>query len=107
KTDTGDVNHSVNNQVMLIRGTGGKLTQAAYFMTFGAFNATLAQEQGKLITYLDATFDAADPKLPSGVNRYYVPIACAVCHGGRRPKLNYLDTDHWFDRIRNDDFDAV
>jgi hypothetical protein len=107
KTDTGGVNHSVNNQVMLIRGTGGKLTQPAYFMTFGAFNAKDPGERGKLITYLDASFDAADPKLPSGVNRYYIPVACAVCHGGRKRKLNYLYTDHWFDRIRNDDFDDV
>ena len=106
KTDTGAVKHSVNNQVMLIGGTGTALTKPAYFMTFGAYDAKDPAEKGKLITYLDATFDAGAPKLPN-VKRYYVPTACAVCHGGGRTKLNYLDTDHWFDRIQHDDFDAV
>jgi len=112
KTQTGGVNHSVNNQIMLIRGTSGTLTQAAYFMTFGAYDSTDPTERGKLITYLDATFDAGDPSLKTlpkaGFRRYYVPVACAVCHGGGKPKLNYLDTDHWFDRIEhNDDFELV
>jgi hypothetical protein len=104
KTDSGGVNHSVNNQVILIRGTGKLLTQPAYFMTFGAYNAKDVKERGRLITYLEATFDAA---VSPNVKKYYVPTACAACHGTGRPKLNYLDTDHWFDRIRNDDFDEV
>lgn len=110
KTIDAGVNHSVNNQVMLIRGTGGTLTRPAYFMTFGAFNAQDPGERGKLITYLDATFDAGDPALASqgGLRRYFVPVACTVCHGGSAPKLNYLDTDHWFDRIqKGDDFEVV
>src|SRR5439155_467097 len=32
---------------------------------------------------------------------YFVPDSCAQCHGGvrNRAKLNYLDTDHWVDRV--------
>jgi hypothetical protein len=101
----GSVNHSVNNQVIMVRKEGVAL-QSAYYMTFAPIDPTKPSESGRLITYLDATFDAGDPD--QKLQRYYVPIACAECHGGsRRGKLNYLDTDHWFDRVNNDDFDAV
>ena len=108
KKADGGANHSVNNQVILVPKPGAKLPQTAYWMTFGGFDVPKPAERGKLITYLDATFDAADPNLTQGTSRYYVPIACAVCHGGRKPPLlNFLDTDHWLDRIHDDDFDAV
>jgi hypothetical protein len=101
----GTVNHSVNNQVMLVPEPG-QLPRTAYWMTFGAFDSNNADEQGKLITYMYATFDAASPSITS--QRYFVPGACSVCHGGvKTPLLNYLDTDHWFDRIHRDDFDVV
>ena len=107
KTASGGINHSVNNQVILVRNTGTPL-KPTYYLTFGAFDSADAKERGMLINYLDATFDAAAPNLPSSrVRRYYVPDACAECHGNSKGKLNYLDTDHWFDRVTNDDFDAV
>jgi hypothetical protein len=34
-----------------------------------------------------------------------VPHGCVGCHGGENPEkalVNYLDTDHWFDRLDND-----
>lgn len=68
-------------------------------------------EGSKLITFLTATFDARAPDIVTD-NRYYVPNACADCHGGltgeilipdyEKLKLNYLDTDHWFDRLEDD-----
>src|SRR5262249_13115460 len=101
------VNHSVSNQVVLIRGSGANLTRPAYFMTFGSYKDDVAAaERGRLITYLDATFDAAEPRA-AATQRHYVPSACEQCHGLGKAKLNYFDTDHWFDRVQNDDFDEV
>ena len=34
-----------------------------------------------------------------------MPDGCVGCHGGENPEkalVNYLDTDHWFDRLDND-----
>jgi hypothetical protein len=109
---TEPVTHSVNNQVILVRESGNLTLRPLYFMTFGSFGSGKPEERGRLINYLDATFDAAnappnDEELPPGVTRYYVPVACEACHGGEsRPKLNYLDTDHWLDRT-GDDFYKV
>jgi hypothetical protein len=86
--------HSVNTQVMLLApGLADKL----YWMDF--------DPGGKLSTALNASFDAAD--LPSGgTQNYFVPDGCNDCHGSpgnlRSPMVNYLDTDHWFDRLEND-----
>jgi hypothetical protein len=59
--------------------------------------------------FLKASFDAigGDPE-----KKYYLPRACSQCHGSetdmKKVKINYLDTDHWFDRVQSgDDFAAV
>lgn len=89
---------SVNTQVMLLATV---LKERLYWMDF--------DPNGKLALALNASFDAAD--LPNGGNRdYFVPDGCNACHGSpsnlNPPMVNYLDTDHWFDRL-NDDFVAV
>src|ERR1700722_8442805 len=69
---------------------------AAYWLDFeGKTNA--------LTDNLNASFDSGQGDIGSDGNRkYYVPTACAVCHGGSRThaSLNVLDTDHWFERVR-------
>ena len=60
-------------------------------------------EQGNIIFSLSATFDEddRDPETNSLPQSYFIPDSCVQCHGGstRRLKLNYLDTDHWLDRV--------
>ena len=86
---------SVNTQVMLLAPV---LKDRLYWMDF--------DPNGTLGLSLNASFDAAD--LANGGNRnYFVPDGCNACHGSPGnigpPMVNYLDTDHWFDRL-NDDF---
>ncbi len=62
-------------------------------------------QEGKLGLALNASFDAAD--LPGGgIRDYFVPDGCNACHGSpgnfAHPMVNYLDTDHWFDRLDSD-----
>ncbi len=61
------------------------------------------EDDGKLAFSLNATFDETDriPETNSPPSEYFVPDSCAKCHGNSRirAKLNYLDTDHWFDRV--------
>jgi hypothetical protein len=92
---------SVNTQVMLLAPSH---KDRLYWLDF--------KPDRTLGLFLNATFDAAD--LPSnatglGVN-YFVPDGCNDCHGSpgnlRSPMVNYLDTDHWFDRL-DDDFAAL
>ncbi len=92
---------SVNTQVMLHAPSH---KDRLYWLDFKA-DRTLGLA-------LNATFDAAD--LPSnatgpGLN-YFVPDGCNDCHASpgnlRQPIVNYLDTDHWFDRL-DDDFAAL
>jgi hypothetical protein len=101
-------NESQTTQLIYTRSDGSKLTRPVYFLVYGPVS-----KGGKLITFLTATFDARDPSIvPQG--RYYVPQPCAECHGGKigveddwkKIKVNYLDTDHWFDRL-DDDFAAL
>lgn len=98
---------SGNTQLILVRTNGSTLLKyPLYFLVF--FKHTGG---GRLITFLQATFDARAPNIVEK-NRYYVPNACAACHGGltgevpkpdyEKLKLNYLDTDHWFDRLEDD-----
>lgn len=101
---------SKNTQLILVRADGSALKQPLYFLVYGS----LLEDNSKLITFLTASFDARAPNIVQN-NKYYVPTACAECHGGlrfnggdlepdyERLKLNYLDTDHWFDRL-DDDF---
>lgn len=102
-------NHSVNTQLILVSGQESE-RDPIYFLVFGP----LADDgtEGVLVDALNATFDARDPKLDDrgGIQPYFVPDACGQCHGRRKSswKLNYLDTDHWFDRVEEgDDFSAV
>jgi len=83
---------SFNTQVMLIAPSHAN---RLYWLDF--------DQTQTLTTALNASFDAAD--LPT--NSYFVPDGCNDCHGSpanlRAPMINYLDTDHWFDRL-DDDF---
>jgi hypothetical protein len=94
---------SVNTQVMLLKRRGTFRpgdNDALYWLDYGPLSAG-----GKLSLQLDATFDAADFQTsPQAVKPYFVPDGCVACHGsnGSRAMVNYLDTDHWFDRLEND-----
>lgn len=102
---------SSNNQVMLIRADGVTSLKPAYWMVFAGFDR--ASGDGGRIDYLNAGFDRRHPGVASG-SKYYLPQACAECHGGLsggqpaydRASLNYLDTDHWIESTR-DDFKAI
>jgi hypothetical protein len=96
-------NSSDNNQVILVREKMSPLPSPAYFLVFENLN-----KGGTLKLFLAATFDAQDPNLPQPAP-YYVPNACIACHAHKglaaRPRLSYLDTDHWRDRVEpTDDF---
>mgnify|MGYP001274483143 CR=1 FL=1 len=110
-------NESANNQVILVPTTFNPATQdSCYFAVY----------QSKSANYALGLFLAADFDLPGhaalqasgGVaadSEYYVPKACAACHGHGTAlgepgpngvfsiaKANYLDTDQWYDWM---DFD--
>jgi len=102
--------NSVNTQVMLsfstIQQTPSIIsnqqpdTDTAYWLDF---NAT--QNGSQLNDALNATFDSGESDLgDKGARNYFVPTACAVCHGDTRSSaaLNFLDTDHWYERTRKD-----
>jgi hypothetical protein len=98
---------SVNTQVMLLTtrtsfSSGGK--DSLYWLDYEPLSAG-----GKLSLKLDASFDASDFQgSAQAIKPYFVPDGCVACHGENetRPMVNYLDTDHWFDRI-DDDFTRV
>ncbi|MEO6589724.1 MAG: hypothetical protein ABIP06_10500, partial [Pyrinomonadaceae bacterium] len=103
-------NESKNTQLILIRSDSPTLSKPIYFFMYDAIS-----KDGKLKTFLTATFDARAKEVVTE-NKYFVPASCAQCHGGiikpdginpvpeyEKLKLNYLDTDHWIDRT-NDDF---
>lgn len=87
-------NNSFNTQVMLLAPS---LPDRLYWLDFDG--------NQKLSLALNASFDAADLK-HVGNHDYFVPDGCNACHGSpgnsRPPMVNYLDTDHWFDRIEDD-----
>lgn len=104
------------NQAIVVRGVGPftPLLQPLYFFAYGPLVQLDAdgkpikvngefQNNGPLALSLEATFDEGDrdPETNLGAKEYFVPDACVQCHGGvrTRTKLNYLDTDHWFDRV--------
>ncbi|HEV2349312.1 MAG TPA: hypothetical protein VG028_05630 [Terriglobia bacterium] len=90
--------HSFNTQVMLLAPF---LSDRLYWMDFDT--------EGKLTLALNASFDAAD-LASAGNHDYFVPDGCNACHGSPAnfapPMVNYLDTDHWFDRL-DDDFKTL
>jgi len=60
------------------------------------------EDDGAIAFKLTATFDARKhPETGAAADDYFVPASCVECHGGVRTngKINYLDTDHWFDRV--------
>jgi hypothetical protein len=86
---------------------------SAYFFVFNALTGKCpeADAQGNVVIkdcrpgqiglHLTASFDANFlPQL-----NYYVPNACAQCHGtagngATGARINYLDTDHWYDKVQ-------
>lgn len=101
----GPTSESVNTQVILTSTADDR--DSIYWLDYGRLS-----EGGRLSLNLDATFDARDfePNTApgggaSGVQPYFVPDGCVGCHGGEnehRTLVNYLDTDHWYDRLDND-----
>jgi len=95
---------SVNTQVMLLTRPPIRRRDTLYWLDYGPL-----PEGGKLSLSLAAAFDAADLQAAdTAMKEYFVPNGCVACHGGdeRRPMVNYLDTDHWIDRL-SDDFQGV
>jgi hypothetical protein len=101
--------HSVNTQGLVITNGANRL-DPVYWLDYEPLPIA------RLGLALDATFDARDPNIPSPEHvlgrpdrKYFVPNACAACHGNlNKPLLNYLDTDHWLDRVEaGNDFPAV
>ncbi len=91
--------HSVNTQAIIVSSS-----KKVSFLVFEPLNDD--GSAGNLGKFLNATFDAREPKLGDPVRKYFVPAACIQCHGDdddAKGKLNYLDTDHWYDRVQNDD----
>lgn len=104
-----ETNQSVNTQVILVpeaarfskpNDDSGTNYDTIYWLDYD----TLANG-GRLALALNQTFDANElPQTSNGVRPYYVPDGCVACHGNnkRASMVNYLDTDHWFDRVEND-----
>jgi len=98
-------NESVNTQVMLVTNlsnvpapnTEGPAT--LYWLDYDRLS------KGGLLSFaLEASFDANELQDGKETQPYFVPDGCIACHGNnsRRSMVNYLDTDHWFDRLDND-----
>jgi len=104
-----DSSQSVNTQVILVPeetdfAKPNDPPQANYDTIYWLDYDTLSNG-GRLSLALNASFDANElPQTNNGVRPYYVPEGCVACHGNnkRASMVNYLDTDHWFDRIEND-----
>lgn len=117
-------NESKTTQLILVRAAKGSGADPAqrplHFFVFGPVS-----DGAQLKLALQASFDAASPEVEAELAKknpikdYFVPVACGQCHGGirlnpdtgdeevlfDRQKLNFLDTDHWFDRVQDgDDF---
>jgi len=103
---------SVNTQVMLLTSRSAFITSlktdsprdSLYWLDYDPLS-----KGGTLSLKLNAAFDAGDLQgRSSAFKDYFVPTGCVACHGenGSRPMVNYLDTDHWFDRL-DDDFTRV
>jgi hypothetical protein len=86
---------------------------SAYFFVFNTLSGQCPEansqgqivfktcERGQIGLHLTASFDANF--LPQ--KNYYVPTACAQCHGtsgngSQNARINYLDTDHWYDKVQ-------
>lgn len=113
---------SKQNQVILIpKKFASAKDDSAYFLVYGP-----GSDGYKIGFSLIAAFDV--PTSGGGATReYFLPTACAQCHGHDEEfgapgdaqtysfaKLNYLDTDQWYDMVEYDfpataagNFDAV
>lgn len=105
-TPFGPSDESVNTQVMLITELSSvpapnkKGPATLYWLDYDKLSSG-----GRLSLALHASFDANElPPASDGSQDYFVPDGCVACHGAnsRRSMVNYLDTDHWFDRLGND-----
>lgn len=90
---------SSNNQVMLIPSPERiKKTRAAYWLVYDAFDS---QVKGQLLRGIKGVQFELRTR-----DYYFTPQSCAQCHGGldsadtvlKNGKLNFLDSDHWFDK---------
>jgi hypothetical protein len=76
-----------------------------FFMVFGPL------PNAELVDASSASWDAGDEALGNEIDTpYHPPVACAECHGRDTAfaRLQYLDTDHWLDRVQSgDDFSMV
>lgn len=89
-----------NNQALLVRD------KTLYWYVFGTVNDT--DKVGPRILALNASFDGRDPSGGGQVKPYYVPNACVQCHNGEKAKVNYIDTDHLYDRVQpHEDFEQM
>lgn len=115
-------NVAVFNQAIVVRkGDPNTERHSLYFLTYGSLVTTEKKDgrvvpivgangqftdAGPLIFSLKATFDEKDrdPETNLGAEEYFVPDSCAQCHGRslQRAKVNFLDTDHWTDRVTPD-----
>jgi hypothetical protein len=96
---------SVNTQVMLVtelsrvRKPNREGPDTIYWLDYDRLS-----KGGRLAFALEASFDANELDANEGVQPYFVPNGCVACHGNNdtRSMVNYLDTDHWYDRLEND-----
>ncbi|SRR6266508_366817 len=114
-------NVSKFNQAIAVRRDGpfSDLRHSLYFFAYGPLVKTQLvngkevplidgagkfQDNGPLTVNLAATFDARDPESGQTAKLYFIPDSCAQCHGRtvQRAKVNFLDTDHWIDRVKPD-----
>jgi hypothetical protein len=101
---------SVNNQIILVpKKHVAEKEDSAFWIVYQPSSTGY-----QLGFFLNAAFDVLPPD--SSTQKYFVPTACAQCHGhdeigektdplvGPFPfaKTNYLDTDQWYDML---DFD--
>lgn len=100
----------------LPKATRGPDHRDAYFLVYNRLDDPDPSQRGKIGFFLSASFDFGVGASPGRKDRYYVPTACGQCHGvdpyspepQKNAKVNYLDTDHWFDRREpGDDFPEV
>jgi hypothetical protein len=105
-------NESVNNQVILVPRSFKKgVEDSIYFLDYQPFSV----DRSKLGKALHAAFDTLDPDKGDTKQDYFVPTACSQCHGHDRErggpnshgnysfgKVNYLDTDQWYDMMNFD-----
>lgn len=97
---------SINTQVILetdiskVPAPNSDGPPSVYWLDYGTLSSG-----GQLSLALNAFFDADQlPQASNGKQPYFVPDGCVACHGAnvQYPLVNYLDTDHWFDRLEND-----